>query len=71
MMRSVALLAIMPASLVTATRPAEAQRRMASLDAQLGVTTNPFTSAADIEAGEGNFQARCASCHGADGTGSR
>ena len=52
-------------------RSPAAQRRVASIDAQRGTTDNPFTSAADVEAGRTAFQSRCASCHGFDGTGNR
>ena len=50
--------------------PLAAQRRWASIDAQRG-TTDPFTSAADVEAGQEAFRSRCASCHGFDGSGNR
>ena len=48
-----------------------AQRAVASTDAQSGVTKNPFSSTADVDAGEQSFRARCAICHGVDGTGDR
>lgn len=59
------------AGVLLAVAPAAAQRPLASIDAQQGVTTNPYTSEADVEAGRAAFASRCVTCHGADGRGDR
>ncbi len=48
-----------------------AQRRLASIDAQRGVETNPYSTPEDVTAGKRHFDSRCAVCHGPDGRGNR
>ena len=48
-----------------------AQRRLASIDAQRGVDTNPHNTPEDVAAGKKHFDSRCAVCHGPDGRGNR
>ena len=48
-----------------------AQRRLASIDAQRGVDTNPYNTPEDVAAGKKHFNSRCAVCHGPDGRGNR
>lgn len=43
--------------------------RMASTKSPYNVIRNPLTSDNDVRAGAAVFRARCAACHGADGTG--
>ena len=73
-MRISAVLTAAAVVTVTLLGPATAslaQRRVASLDAQLGIDTNPFSTPDDIAAGQASFISRCSSCHGPDGTGNR
>lgn len=64
-------LALAGAALFAGAAPADAQRPLASTDAQRGVEANPFDTADDVEAGRSHFASRCANCHGADGRGDR
>lgn len=57
--------------LLLAAAPAAAQRPLASLDAQQGVDTNPYTSDEDVAVGEDLFESRCTVCHGREGRGDR
>lgn len=64
-------LALAGAALFAGAAPADAQRPLASTDAQRGVEANPFDTADDVAAGRSHFASRCANCHGADGRGDR
>ncbi len=67
--------AVVCAGLLTSTLSIQAQnmaqRRLASIDAQRGVDTNPFSTPEDVAAGKKHFDSRCAVCHGPDGRGNR
>ena len=64
-------LALVGAGLLTSAVPVLAQRPLASIDAQRGVDTNPYSTPEDVTAGKKGFDSRCAVCHGPDGRGNR
>ena len=65
------IVAFVAAGVLLAAAPTAAQRPLASIDAQRGVDTNPYTSEADVAVGAELFASRCVNCHGADGRGDR
>lgn len=68
-------IAVVSAGLLTGAASVQAQnmaqRRLASIDAQRGIDTNPFSTPEDVAAGKKHYDSRCAVCHGPDGRGNR